>query len=166
MATFLAASRVASVRLRNALPAANCLRFSSAGPSCVTSRRSTQPQRERSKPTRNEMRREGERERDRDISERPADTHGHVLEPATAPGKWVDFSLSGHQIVCHWAGNDYKCVDYFNPVDGWCHDCQQPPIPSTRSKLLDPHLLILPPKLNEGLKCTGKKGRQGKGGEE
>uniref|UniRef100_A0A7S0W350 VOC domain-containing protein n=1 Tax=Hemiselmis tepida TaxID=464990 RepID=A0A7S0W350_9CRYP len=35
-----------------------------------------------------------------------------------APGKWVDYSLNGHQIVCHWAGNDYKCVDYYNPVDG------------------------------------------------
>mmetsp|Transcript_17687 Transcript_17687/g.40832 ORF Transcript_17687/g.40832 Transcript_17687/m.40832 type:complete len:223 (-) Transcript_17687:309-977(-) len=35
-----------------------------------------------------------------------------------APGKWVDYSLHGHQIVCHWAGDDYKCIDYYNPVDG------------------------------------------------
>jgi uncharacterized protein len=20
--------------------------------------------------------------------------------------------------VCHWVGNDYKCIDYYNPVDG------------------------------------------------
>jgi len=32
--------------------------------------------------------------------------------------KWQDYSLNGHQIVCHWAGNDYRCKDYFNPVDG------------------------------------------------
>jgi hypothetical protein len=32
--------------------------------------------------------------------------------------KWQDFSLGGHQIVCHWVGEDYRCIDYFNPVDG------------------------------------------------
>jgi extradiol dioxygenase family protein len=26
--------------------------------------------------------------------------------------------LNGHQIVCHWVGDDYRCQDYFNPVDG------------------------------------------------
>jgi extradiol dioxygenase family protein len=30
---------------------------------------------------------------------------------------WIDYNFWGHQIVCHWAGNDYKCVDYFNSVD-------------------------------------------------
>ena len=32
--------------------------------------------------------------------------------------KWQDYSMSGHQIVCHYVGDDYRCVDYFNPVDG------------------------------------------------
>ena len=32
--------------------------------------------------------------------------------------KWQDFSLHGHQIVAHWVGNDYRCQDYYNPVDG------------------------------------------------
>jgi hypothetical protein len=32
--------------------------------------------------------------------------------------KWQDYSLNGHQIVCHWVGNDYRCQDYYNPVDG------------------------------------------------
>lgn len=32
--------------------------------------------------------------------------------------KWQDYSLHGHQIVCHWAGDDYRCQDYYNPVDG------------------------------------------------
>lgn len=32
--------------------------------------------------------------------------------------KWQDFSLHGHQIVCHWVGEDYRCPDFYNPVDG------------------------------------------------
>jgi len=32
--------------------------------------------------------------------------------------KWQDYSLHGHQIVAHWAGDDYRCQDYYNPVDG------------------------------------------------
>ncbi|CAM9818094.1 unnamed protein product [Heterosigma akashiwo] len=32
--------------------------------------------------------------------------------------KWQDFSLYGHQIVAHWVGNEYRCQDYYNPVDG------------------------------------------------
>lgn len=32
--------------------------------------------------------------------------------------KWQDFSLGGHQIVCHWVGEDYRCPDFYNPVDG------------------------------------------------
>jgi len=47
--------------------------------------------------------------------------YGGVLgceEGRASPGKWVDFSLRGHQIVCHYVGADYRCVDYFNPVDG------------------------------------------------
>ena len=30
---------------------------------------------------------------------------------------WIDYNFWGHQIVCHWAGNDYRCKDYFNSVD-------------------------------------------------
>ncbi len=40
------------------------------------------------------------------------------IEGRSSPGKWVDFSLNGHQIVCHWVGNEYNAVDYYNPVDG------------------------------------------------
>lgn len=32
--------------------------------------------------------------------------------------KWQDYSLNGHQLVCHYVGDTYRCVDYFNPVDG------------------------------------------------
>ena len=33
-------------------------------------------------------------------------------------GKWQDYSIYGHQLVCHYVGDDYKCIDYVNPVDG------------------------------------------------
>jgi extradiol dioxygenase family protein len=46
--------------------------------------------------------------------------YGNVLGCAEGRSseKWQDYSLNGHQIVCHWAGNDYRCTDYYNPVDG------------------------------------------------
>lgn len=46
--------------------------------------------------------------------------YGNVLncEEGRSSEKWQDYSLHGHQIVCHWVGNDYRCVDYYNPVDG------------------------------------------------
>ena len=46
--------------------------------------------------------------------------YGNVLGCAEGRSseKWQDYSLHGHQIVCHWVGNDYKCIDYYNPVDG------------------------------------------------
>ncbi len=46
--------------------------------------------------------------------------YGTVLgcEEGRSSEKWQDYSLYGHQIVCHWVGNDYRCIDYFNPVDG------------------------------------------------
>lgn len=48
------------------------------------------------------------------------DFYGNVLGCAEGRSseKWQDFSLHGHQIVCHWVGNDYRCQDYYNPVDG------------------------------------------------
>ena len=30
---------------------------------------------------------------------------------------WIDYNFWGHQIVCHWAGDDYRARDYFNSVD-------------------------------------------------
>jgi extradiol dioxygenase family protein len=46
--------------------------------------------------------------------------YGNVLgcKEGRSSEKWQDFSLHGHQIVCHWVGNDYRCQDYYNPVDG------------------------------------------------
>jgi len=32
--------------------------------------------------------------------------------------KWQDYSINGHQLVCHWVGEDYRCPDFYNPVDG------------------------------------------------
>ena len=39
-------------------------------------------------------------------------------EEGRSSKNWQDFSLHGHQIVAHWVGEDYRCVDYYNPVDG------------------------------------------------
>jgi extradiol dioxygenase family protein len=46
--------------------------------------------------------------------------YGSVLncKEGRSSEKWQDYSLHGHQIVCHWVGNDYRCQDYYNPVDG------------------------------------------------
>jgi extradiol dioxygenase family protein len=41
-----------------------------------------------------------------------------ACEEGRSSEKWQDYSLHGHQIVCHWVGDDYRCVDYYNPVDG------------------------------------------------
>ena len=46
--------------------------------------------------------------------------YGGILgcEEGRSSVKWQDYSLYGHQLVCHWAGDDYRCTDYYNPVDG------------------------------------------------
>ena len=47
--------------------------------------------------------------------------YGGVLglkEGRRSESKWQDYSLFGHQIVCHYVGSNYRCIDYFNPVDG------------------------------------------------
>ena len=46
--------------------------------------------------------------------------YGGVLgcKEGRSSNKWQDYSLHGHQIVAHWAGDDYRCQDYYNPVDG------------------------------------------------
>lgn len=48
------------------------------------------------------------------------DFYGTVLgcHEGRSSEKWQDYSLHGHQIVAHWVGNDYRCQDYYNPVDG------------------------------------------------
>ena len=47
--------------------------------------------------------------------------------------KWQDYSLYGHQIVAHWAGEDYRCQDYYNPVDG-----DEVPVPHFGAALTEP----------------------------
>ncbi len=46
--------------------------------------------------------------------------YGNVLglkEGRRSENKWQDYSLGGHQIVCHFVGENYRCMDYYNPVD-------------------------------------------------
>lgn len=48
------------------------------------------------------------------------DFYGNILgcKEGRSSEKWQDYSLHGHQIVAHWVGSDYRCQDYYNPVDG------------------------------------------------
>lgn len=41
-----------------------------------------------------------------------------LREGRRSEDKWQDYSLNGHQIVCHFVGQDYRCPDFYNPVDG------------------------------------------------
>mmetsp|Transcript_33341 Transcript_33341/g.33958 ORF Transcript_33341/g.33958 Transcript_33341/m.33958 type:complete len:176 (-) Transcript_33341:122-649(-) len=46
--------------------------------------------------------------------------YGGILgleEGRKSDNKWQDYSLNGHQIVCHYVGDSYRCQDYVNPVD-------------------------------------------------
>ena len=54
--------------------------------------------------------------------------YGNVLGCAEGRSstKWQDYSLHGHQIVAHWVGDNYRCQDYYNPVDG-----DEVPVPRT-----------------------------------
>ena len=56
------------------------------------------------------------------------DFYGRILgcEEGRSSTKWQDYSLHGHQIVAHWVGNEYRCTDYYNPVDG-----DEVPVPHT-----------------------------------
>ena len=40
-----------------------------------------------------------------------------MKEGRRSEDKWQDYSLGGHQIVCHYVGENYRCQDYYNPVD-------------------------------------------------
>ena len=41
-----------------------------------------------------------------------------LVEGRRSESKWQDYSLFGHQIVCHFVGSAYRCQDHYNPVDG------------------------------------------------
>lgn len=40
------------------------------------------------------------------------------LSEGRSSAKWVDYSLEGHQIVCHLVSSDYVGPEFYNPVDG------------------------------------------------
>eukprot|EP01039_Chlorochromonas_danica_P005353 gene5354-5889_t len=87
-----------------------------------------------------------------------------LTEGRRAEDKWQDYSLHGHQIVCHYVGKDYRCQDYYNPVDG-----DEVPVPhfglvlsvdqfhSLRQRLTDAKVsFIVPPHL----RFAGEAGEQ------
>lgn len=41
-----------------------------------------------------------------------------LTEGRRCDDKWQDYSLFGHQLVCHYVGNNYRAQDFYNPVDG------------------------------------------------
>ena len=42
----------------------------------------------------------------------------NLVEGRRNGDKWQDYSLIGHQLVCHFVGEAYRCQDFYNPVDG------------------------------------------------
>lgn len=51
----------------------------------------------------------------------PSQFYGSILglkEGRRSEDKWQDYSLYGHQLVCHFVGEHYRCQDFYNPVDG------------------------------------------------
>lgn len=72
--------------------------------------------------------------------------YGNVLGCAEgrSSSKWQDYSLAGHQIVCHWVGEDYRCQDYYNPVDG-----DEVPVPHFGLALTKPEFDALAARLND-----------------
>jgi extradiol dioxygenase family protein len=47
------------------------------------------------------------------------DFYGTLLgcEEGRSSSTWIDYSLYGHQIVCHYVGPSYHAIDYYNDVD-------------------------------------------------
>ena len=53
-----------------------------------------------------------------DVMEIAREFYGNVLELTEgrrSENKWQDYNIFGHQLVCHYVGENYKGVDYFNP---------------------------------------------------
>mmetsp|Transcript_8513 Transcript_8513/g.24224 ORF Transcript_8513/g.24224 Transcript_8513/m.24224 type:complete len:169 (-) Transcript_8513:495-1001(-) len=66
------------------------------------------------------------------------------LQGREAPGKWIDYSLFGHQIVCHYVGPDYRAPGYFNPVDS-----DEVPVPHFGIVLTEPQFHELAARLKQ-----------------
>lgn len=39
------------------------------------------------------------------------------FEEGRSSATWIDYNMLGHQLVCHWAGDEYRGVDHYNKVD-------------------------------------------------
>ncbi len=65
-----------------------------------------------------------------------------MTEGRRSEDKWQDYSLDGHQLVCHFVGENDRCQDYFNPVDG-----DEVPVPHFGLVLTEPQFMSLWEKL-------------------
>jgi extradiol dioxygenase family protein len=77
---------------------------------------------------------------------------------------WADFNMAGHQLVVHWAGNEYRGADHFNDVDhdmvpvphfGLCLDVPTFHAFAAALKAADVKFIVEP-----HLRFPGKKGEQ------
>ncbi len=92
--------------------------------------------------------------------------YGELLgcEEGRSDTDWVDFNLYGHQLVCHYAGADYRAWSHSNPVDG-----ESVPVPHFGVVLDKPDWQALARKLEESniqfvipptIRFPGKPGEQ------
>eukprot|EP01038_Epipyxis_sp_PR26KG_P004252 gene4252-6031_t len=71
--------------------------------------------------------------------------YGDILrldEGRRSEDKWQDYSLYGHQVVCHYVGDNYRCIDFYNPVDG-----DEVPVPHFGIVLTEPQFHALSARL-------------------
>lgn len=45
--------------------------------------------------------------------------YGEILgcQEGRSSKTWIDYSLYGNQLVCHYVNDTYRCTDYYNTVD-------------------------------------------------
>ena len=65
-----------------------------------------------------------------------------LQEGRRSEDKWQDYSMYGHQLVCHFVGESYRCADFYNPVDG-----DEVPVPHFGVVLTEPQFMDLWEKL-------------------
>ena len=68
-----------------------------------------------------------------------------MTEGRRAGNKWQDYSLYGHQLVCHYVSDDFKAQDFYNHVDG-----DEVPVPHFGSVLSVDQFHELSNKLKQG----------------
>ena len=66
------------------------------------------------------------------------------LSEGRSSDRWQDYNFFGNQLVCHLVGEDYRNIDYFNPVDE-----DRVPVPHMGAVLADADWEALAQKLTD-----------------